>query len=599
MLKKLFGFRKKEKKEKKEEEDKNEDYEEKISEIPEPDTSKVELISKLISNTFEDNKDKFENQLSLIKEDEIPNIIQKIKIYFGNETKELDSIIISKNSLLFDISWNDGLTPKKIDILGLNKSYLIKTNSTEEGFIYIIINKILFISFFSNLFEKYIGIDKSKSNQEESFIINEKKVFIRRDSIDYNSDVKLPIYYIENNLIYLNGFFNGKENLFFNENDKNSILKAIYFFSLLINEKYKDFSTLNLSYANCGSLGIEILIKTNFYNLKVLKLSRSKMTSNSILLLKDNIFSNLTELDLSNNGIGNVLIENIGKLNLLNLTKLNLSKTMISNSGLKFFSSKNFEQLIELDLSYNERINDNGMKYLKDSKLSKLKSLNLEYIKLYNDGFNFIIKLPFSNSIESLALYLSNKIKYEDIPKISHNLESNLRNLKNLTYIREGLENLRLKFLLVGETSSNKEVYFSIDDSRRYANHLTTIGIDFTSKIVLSELKIKVKVNFWVGTGHERFRTMSKTYFKGAHGCILNFYMGDKYSFEVIKYNIKTLFEHKIPFVLLAKKDGHEIDDKTIQSLIKKYEGKIFYYDENNKEGIDEAIGYLAEKNIK
>ena len=218
---------------------------------------------------------------------------------------------------------------------------------------------------------------------------------------------------------------------------------------------------------------------------------------------------------------------------------------------------------------------------------------------MYNDGFNFIIKLPFSNSIENLSLYLSNKIKYEDIPKISHKLESNLRNLKNLTYIREDFEKLKLKFLLIGETFSNKEVYFSIDNSRRYDNHLTTIGIDFISKIVLSELKIKVKVCFWVGTGYERFRAMNKTFFKGAHGCILNFYMGDKSSFEVIKYNIKTIFEYNIPFVLLAKKDGQEIDDATIQSFIKKYGEKVFYYDENNKKGIDEAIGYLAEKNIK
>ena len=168
----------------------------------------------MISNTFEDNNDKFENQLSLITEDEIPNIIQKIKIYFGNETKELNSIIISKNSLLIYLSSNDFFSPEKIDILGLNKSYLIKTNLIEEGFVYIIIKKMLLISFFSNLFEKYIGIDKSKSNQEESFIINGKKEYIKNNNINYCNDIKLPIYYKENNLIYLNGFFINKENHF-------------------------------------------------------------------------------------------------------------------------------------------------------------------------------------------------------------------------------------------------------------------------------------------------------------------------------------------------------------------------------------------------
>ena len=59
---------------------------------------------------------------------------------------------------------------------------------------------MLFISFFSNLFEKYIGIDKSKSNQEENFIINGKKVYIKNNNINYFSDVTLPIYYIESAL---------------------------------------------------------------------------------------------------------------------------------------------------------------------------------------------------------------------------------------------------------------------------------------------------------------------------------------------------------------------------------------------------------------
>ncbi len=81
MLKKLFGFGKKEKKEekkevdkeirneeknikKKEEEEKKEVEEEKIPEIPEPDAYKVELISNIIYNNFnekENNEDNFEN----------------------------------------------------------------------------------------------------------------------------------------------------------------------------------------------------------------------------------------------------------------------------------------------------------------------------------------------------------------------------------------------------------------------------------------------------------------------------------------------------------------------------------------------------------
>ena len=459
---------------------------------------------------------------------------------------------------------------------------------------------MLFISFFSNLFEKFIGFDKGKSKQEEIFIINEKQIFTKINSLDSYSGAYFPIFYIENNLIYLNGFINYQDKKhFFDESDKNSILKAINYGNLLINEKYNDFSNLNLKNVNCGSLGIEILIKMNFHNLKVLKLSGSKMTSNSILLFKDSIFSNLTELDLSNNGIGNLIIENLDKSNLINLTKLNLSSNMISNEGLKLFSSKNFEKLIELNLSYNGKIDDIGIKYLKNSKLSNLKALYLECIDLVCDGLNFIVELPFANSIENLALYLSNKIKYEDIQKIYHNYKSNLINLKNLTFTREDLGNLNLRFLLIGDYSSNREVYYYIDESKGYRNHLSTIGIDFTTKIVLSELKIKVKAQFWVSTLFERSNRLPKTNFKGAKGCILSFYMGNKSSFDVVKIHGQTISQLNIPFAILAKKNGDEINETNIQSFIDKFGGKVFYYDDNNKKGIDEAIGYLAEKYIK
>jgi len=223
----------------------------------------------------------------------------------------------------------------------------------------------------------------------------------------------------------------------------------------------------------------------------------------------------------------------------------------------------------------------------------------LECIDLVCDGLNFIVELPFANSIENLALYLSNKIKYEDIQKIYHNYKSNLINLKNLTFTREDLGNLNLRFLLIGDYSSNREVYYYIDESKGYRNHLSTIGIDFTTKIVLSELKIKVKAQFWVSTLFERSNRFPKTNFKGAKGCILSFYMGNKSSFDVVKIHGQTISQLNIPFAILAKKNGDEINETNIQSFIDKFGGKVFYYDDNNKKGIDEAIGYLAEKYIK
>ena len=82
-----------------------------------------------------------------------------------------------------------------------------------------------------------------KVNQnKKKYIINEKQIFTKINSLDSYSGAYFPIFYIENNLIYLNGFINYQDKKHsFDESDKNSILKAINYGNLLINEKYNDF----------------------------------------------------------------------------------------------------------------------------------------------------------------------------------------------------------------------------------------------------------------------------------------------------------------------------------------------------------------------
>ena len=419
----------------------------------------------MINNHYKESKEILEDQESIINEDSLSKVFLKVKIHSNKGTKKINSLIISKNTLLIDTS--DTLNRvDRVDILSLKKSFYNKTEIKQDGFVSIIEEKLLLISFFMNLFEYYLGLEKNDSSKEDSnFIIrNGEKTFVKE--VDKMTE-KCPIFYIKNNLIYLNGFYNKKEKNILNKEKSNLILKAIYFGSTLVDDKYRNFNSLNLNGTDCGSMGIQILTEINFPNLKILKLNGSKMTSNSILLF-NKMFSNLSELDLSNNYIGDILIENLEKSNLINLTKLNISNNEISSNGLKIFSSKNFINLIDLDLSHNINIDDNGIMYLKDSQLSNLKSLNLEYANLYYTGFDYLINLPFSKTIETLSLYLSKKIKFDDIPKITQKLESNLKNLKDLTYIREGINELLFKLLFIGYTSTKKEVCSYIWMSNNY-----------------------------------------------------------------------------------------------------------------------------------
>jgi hypothetical protein len=243
--------------------------------------------------------------------------------------------------------------------------------------------------------------------------------------------------------------------------------------------------------------------------------------------------------------------------------------------------------IIDLDLSFNSEIDDKGIEFLKNSQLINLQSLNLEQTLLDYKGLYGITELPFSNTIENLALYLTNKIKYEDIPLITKKLELNCKNLKNLTYMRENMEDLKFTFFLIGFPETNQDIFKYI--SNFGILYLSTIGIDSKNKIVISELKIKVNIKFWITAGIERFRTLPRAYYQRADGLVLSFDMSNKASFDFVR-NIAEDFPDDIKYVYLAyKKEKSEINDTEIQKILK--EGiKIFYYDDENKKGIDDGL---------
>ena len=90
------------------------------------------------------------------------------------------------------------------------------------------------------------------------------------------------------------------------------------------------------------------------------------------------------------------------------------------------------------------------------------------------------------------------------------------------------------KFLLIGNSAVGKSsLLLRFSDNIFNESFLPTIGVDF--KIRTIDLGGKTaKLQIWDTAGQERFKTITATYYKGAHGIILVYDITDKQSFRDI-----------------------------------------------------------------
>lgn len=88
------------------------------------------------------------------------------------------------------------------------------------------------------------------------------------------------------------------------------------------------------------------------------------------------------------------------------------------------------------------------------------------------------------------------------------------------------------KVVIVGKSSVGKSsLMLKFTDDRFIENYLTTIGVDFKFRsFKLKEEAFKLQI--WDTAGQEKYQTITKTFYKGAHAVIVVFDITSKTSFE-------------------------------------------------------------------
>ena len=164
-------------------------------------------------------------------------------------------------------------------------------------------------------------------------------------------------------------------------------------------------------------------------------------------------------------------------------------------------------------------------------------------------------------------------------------------------------EDYRLyKILLLGDCAVGKScLLLRYCENSFQESHLATIGLDFRLKTITLENNRKIRIQIWDTAGEDRFRSITRNYYKGAHGIVLIYDVTDQQIFQHIKDWVDKIKEESKEGVIIYLV-GNKIDliDKRIITNAdgKKLseEIKIKYYETSAKDsiGVNEVFENLV-----
>jgi Ras-related protein Rab-1A len=163
------------------------------------------------------------------------------------------------------------------------------------------------------------------------------------------------------------------------------------------------------------------------------------------------------------------------------------------------------------------------------------------------------------------------------------------------------------KIIIIGDSSVGKTNYLTQYVNGKFTEEYnSTVGIEFKDKIIYINNKRKIRLQIWDSSGQERFKSLTKNYFRSCYAALFIFDVTNRNSFNNIKnwlelYN--EIADKNSEKILIGNKI--DLENKTVRAEIakefaKKNHLKYFEISVKEKQNINsifEDIAYSLENN--
>jgi len=157
------------------------------------------------------------------------------------------------------------------------------------------------------------------------------------------------------------------------------------------------------------------------------------------------------------------------------------------------------------------------------------------------------------------------------------------------------------KIVILGDSGAGKTALVAQYVSRIFSDvDAPTIGVDFSTKR-LNVSGATVRLTLWDTAGQERFRTLTSSYYRGAHGVVLVFDVGERSTFVSVHTWLEELAiyanRQHLAMLLVGTKTDAGNREVSFEEGVALAENEAMAYAETSaktREGVDEAFGKLV-----